>query len=54
MIELIESIKVLNIDNTDCLANKFIEKLVTPDQQHDLLSFREIGQSLKIMWNLGF
>ena len=46
MVQLIKTKQVLDSTGNDMnLANKFIDAVATPDQQHDLLLFRDIGQN---------
>jgi hypothetical protein len=45
MIDLIETKKVLSSDDTGRLANMFSATMATADQEHDLLSFRQVGQA---------
>lgn len=46
MVDLIDTKHVLSTDDTDStLANKFTGISAMPDQQHDLLAFRQIGQA---------
>ena len=44
MLDLIEAKQILDISGTTSLANKITNVIATPDQQHDLLAFRAIGQ----------